>query len=77
MQIFFLNSKSYRATQRVVVESMDVELWIRKNGVPEGRLHMWVFNHVELVFLTPIVQRSTVNMCKETLSVGPGIHLRY
>ena len=61
----------------LLVESMDVELWIQKNGVPEGRLHMWVFNHVELVLLTPIVQRSTVKMCKETLSIGPGIHLRY
>lgn len=55
---------------------MDVELRIWKNGVNEGRLHMWVLSRVELVLLTPIVQRSAVKVCRETLSIGPGIHLR-
>ena len=60
----------------LLVESMDVELWIWKNGVLEGNLHMWVFSRVELVLLTSIVLRSTIKTCRGTLSIGPGIHLR-
>lgn len=50
---------------------MDVELRIWKN-CNEGRLHMWVLSRAELVLLTPIVQRSAVKMCRETLSNRSG-----